>query len=1527
MKSPPPVAWRKALASLLSLQLAFGPFAAPAFAASTKLADEPIAFNASAEPAVVLTVDDSTSMLSDFLPDFVIGAVPGASPGVGGFCRDSTGVMSVPCGFVGSSTSPPYVYSTGGVPFPSYATGNPPNPFAYTASTMPDRRRAWPAPVHSSALNRIYYDPSITYRPPVGADGTPYPDISNFSAVDTDPWDGVSRSVDLTAPVSVGMFCNSDWPESGEWDPAKGGGADCRINGTDYRTVLAPAPATSADYQYPWKSSSGTPDRKFFYYPESNDTSGEWRKTLWCDATSPMWPKVTTPCPTRTTYSCPAGQTYTPPASGTPEPQACFFRRDLTTTSCTTSYSPAGCDTNPLYGSPGPCRGPECLVCTSTRTCTESVVGKEGRCQLASSPAPGSGGSGALCGCSGAGCTLPSCPDYAPPGSGPGTCSGGATPVATTVLDCTNDSGSCGKFLYSPAGNQATAITMLMDAEGAGEVCRRNNRAYPDGTASSPFNYSSAHPKFRTAVSASCPTVPYMATVPRHYWKASVEWCSERVDAPDDKWRGYGKPGTCRDDHDLSRPYPRFYRWGVPKSDPAYLDNVAHPAFERVDLRAAMPTYTHRFWRNGAWQSITRTYGEEMTNYANWFAYYRTRIQAAKTVISQNFTFLDTDFMVGFHTLSNQPNTSFVDPALFDAAQKDRWYQQLFGIQIEMGKQTPNLDAVVRIGELFRNGGNGSLAGSTDPIKLSCQKNYHMLFTDGVTNQPELPSRQVGNVDNTVPALPEPLEVSPPIVAGGPWPSLYREDTAAPMPDTLADYATYYWVTDMRPSMPNNVLVGKDPAPWQHLNFAALSLGTEGVLNSASPGATEAQIAAGSLQWPTPSPSSWKPGASGVDDLWHAAVNARGRFVNAKTSQQLGRGIAAIISDITSPAGSNVGATFGDPNLTPENDVTYVTKFVQGWGGRVQKLRLDPRTGATLAVVWDAEEQLTAQTTPTTAIPEPWYTERRIVTMDESGTVVPFRADSLGATQAATLGTTDEARRQVVEYLRGRRDNEGDDEGQFRVRPSPLGDIVDSQPALVGPPAWPYQDANDPGYSAFKAAMAGRPKRLYVGANDGMLHAFDDATGQEAWAFVPPDFYRNAPPAGNDKAGLIGLTYQPGGLPLFSHRYYVDASPRVVDVDFGGGDWRSLLVVGLGKGGRSYYALDVTDPASIVDEATAARKVLWRFTHADLGYTYGRPTIVKTRAHGWVVVVGSGYNNASGEGKLFFLRARDGALLKTLSTGFGSPSSPSGLAHLSGYTKDFRNQLAEQIYAGDLYGNLWRFDVSDADESRWTVEKLAVLTDAGGSPQPVTTPPRIDVDIVNGVDRWVFVGTGRLLHEDDLSDTQAQRMYAIRDGTYDQPAAIDAPLTPRDLEVVSGVSGLGEGVIAPKGWYDDLPLGERIVKAPVAALGIVAYVSTGLPRDPCEAGQPATIYVRQFGNGESRVQGGSGEFVESVYMPEGIAGLDMIAVYDAGCSVDCFPEPRVGGQGSTASSTLKFANVKLPDILGQHRISWRQLAQ
>jgi type IV pilus assembly protein PilY1 len=1514
MKNRVPIPWRKLVASLLSLNLALGPIATPAYGAATRLADEPIAFTPSAEPAIVLTVDDSTSMLSDFLPDYVIGAVPGASPGVGGFCRDASGLMSVPCGFGGSSTSPPFIFSSGqtlgapNVPYPRYGDGNPPNAFNYGSSTIPDWLRAWPAPVHSSALNRLYYDPSIDYRPPVKYDGTPYPDQTVHASVVADPWSPELRYENLTSSVRVGMWCNSDWPDNTNWDPAGGGGAECRINGTDYSAV---APATPADYRYPWQKQSGADDARY-YWRGASGVNTTWTKSLWCDTTHAKYPKNCT-----TTYVCPVAVPLPPT-----QPQTCFFQSNQTGClpgTTITTYTPAGCNTNPAYSSPGPCVGPECLPCASSSTCTNGVTGQNGRCHLTGTAAPGSGGSNAACNCTGAGCALPACPAYQPPGA----CPVELVPQTT----CSNVTGGCTQRLHDPVTRTNIGITMQQDADGAGEVCRRNNRAYPGGPAAGPFNYPSG--LFNAQRTGSCPTVPGFATVPRHYWKASVEWCATKIEASNDPWRGFGRPGTCQDEHDAAHPYPRFYKWGVPKTDPAYLDNVANPAFERVDLTPAIPGYTHTRWSNNAWQTITRTYAQEMTNYANWFAYYRTRIQAAKTVISQNFTFLDTDFMVGFHTLSNTPGTSYVDPKLFDAAlggQKDKWYRQLFGIQIRMGQQTPNIDAVVRIGELFKGGGNPSLAGSTDPIKLSCQRNFHWLFTDGITNQPALPSTTVGNVDNVVPPLPEPLVVEPPIVAGAAWPPLYREDAAAPMSNTLADYATHYWVTDMRPAMPNDVPLGKDPAPWQHLNFAALSLGTEGVLTAVTPGDVERQIATGAVTWPTPSPNSWKPGSSGVDDLWHAAVNARGRFINAKTSRQLGRGIAQLILDATSPAGSNVGATFANPNLSPGNDYTYVTKFVQGWGGNIQKIRIDPTSGTPLAVLWDAEARLNAQTTPTVAAPTPWYTARRIVTMDEGGAAVPFLRANLGATQASTLGADAAEQERVVEYLRGRRDLEGDEDGQFRVRPSPLGDIVNSQPVRVGPPDWEFVDATDPGYAAFKAARAGRPTRLYVGANDGMLHAFDDATGNEAWAFVPPDFYRKAPPAGNDKNGLLGLTYQPGGLPLYSHRFYVDATPRVVDVDVGGGSWRTLLVTGLGKGGNSYYALDVTDPASITDEASAAGKVLWRFTDADMGYTYGRPTIAKTRAHGWVVVVSAGYNNASGDGKLFVLRASDGALLKTMSTGAGSPANPSGLVHFSGYTQDYRNQLLEQIYAGDLLGNVWRFDVSDADDANWVVERFAVLTDSGGAPQPITTPPRVDVDVANGIDRWVFVGTGRLLHEDDLSDVQPQRMYAMRDGTYRTPGTIAAPLTWSDLDAVAGVRGLGAGVIATKGWYDDLPAGQRIVKAPVAAVGLIAYIGTGLPTDPCEVGQPATVYVRQFGNGESRLQDGGGNTIESVYVPDGAAGLDVVAMHDPACVANCVPDIRLAVVTS-ANSQLLTIRARLPAILGQHRISWRQLGQ
>ena len=158
------------------------------------------------------------------------------------------------------------------------------------------------------------------------------------------------------------------------------------------------------------------------------------------------------------------------------------------------------------------------------------------------------------------------------------------------------------------------------------------------------------------------------------------------------------------------------------------------------------------------------------------------------------------------------------------------------------------------------------------------------------------------------------------------------------------------------------------------------------------------------------------------------------------------------------------------------------------------------------------------------------------------------------------------------------------------------------------------------------------------------------------------------------------------------------------------------------------------------------------------------------------MIVASGYNNPTGNGNLYFVRASDGALLKTMSTGAGTPGTPSGLAHPAAYTKDFHNQLAEQIYAGDLLGNFWRFDVSDADPANWSVGKLANLVDAGGHAQPVTTRRRSKSTSATASIAG-FVGTGKLYDDSDTASTQIQTMYALRDGTLDAPLPLPSPRT------------------------------------------------------------------------------------------------------------------------------------------------------
>jgi type IV pilus assembly protein PilY1 len=320
------------------------------------------------------------------------------------------------------------------------------------------------------------------------------------------------------------------------------------------------------------------------------------------------------------------------------------------------------------------------------------------------------------------------------------------------------------------------------------------------------------------------------------------------------------------------------------------------------------------------------------------------------------------------------------------------------------------------------------------------------------------------------------------------------------------------------------------------------------------------------------------------------------------------------------------------------------------------------------------------------------------------------------------------------------------------------------------------------------------------------------------------------------------------------------------------------------------------------------------------------------------VVVPAGYDNATGLGKIFFIDAATGGKLKEMSTGFGNPGTPAGLAHMAGYTQDFHNQLIEQIYGGDLYGNFWRFDVSDADDGNWTVQKLAYFTDPGGHPQPVTVDPEIKIDIGNGIDRWVFVGTGRLLDDSDLTTPgiadQIQTFYAIRDGTLSTPNPITTPLQRSDLvTIVDQLNGLSAE--PAKGWYDDIPLDEngnpgRIVVAPQAAISVVAYAATWPQTDPCLTGQKSKLFVRGYSFGNSALldpgDATGNTIIPSLDDPTGSVGLNVVFFPP---SADGSIDVRVGvtsGSGPNPGG-VAFYKIKAPAFANSHRMSWRLLGQ
>ncbi|HEY0914416.1 MAG TPA: PilC/PilY family type IV pilus protein, partial [Solimonas sp.] len=808
--------------------------------------------------------------------------------------------------------------------------------------------------------------------------------------------------------------------------------------------------------------------------------------------------------------------------------------------------------------------------------------------------------------------------------------------------------------------------------------------------------------------------------------------------------------------------------------DPGTPDTPAVPpsypgSFRRVDIVSGQ-TYPKAATRSDCSGSAC-SYAQEMTNFANWWAYYHTRMQMMKSSAALAFNPIGDKYRVGFAEINIKSRNKNI--ATFDTATKAAWYTSLRD-SVPDGS-TPLQTALARAGRIYAGANLGS--GGADPVQYSCQQNFSILSSDGYWN---------GDVEDAVQ-----IDGSTPVgQQDGDLDRPYFDGNSSS--NNLADLAAYYYNTDLRTSncvkdginvCTNNVPTGGlDTASHQHMTTFTVGLGIPGLMQyqtdyetatngdyfniktgqpSNASGGICSWLTSGTCAWPNPTSIT----EARIDDLWHAAVNGRGKYYSARDPAALREGLSDALTGVTVRTGSAAAATSSNPNVVAGDNFIFSSTFeTVKWTGELKRQSINVSTGQLNAGVdWSARDQLDNQTTRTiysfdagagasklepflwanlSATQQAWFTTPHINALTQFC--------STGLTCLNSASQTAAAGENLVKFIAGDRTNEGDafDVSKFyRQRDNLLGDIVNAEPVYVKKPLYNYTDS---GYAGFVSAQSGRAGTVYAAANDGMLHAFNADDGSERWAFIPtavmPNLYR-----------LADKDYSK------NHRYFVDGTPAVGDAYINGA-WSTILVGGLNAGGRSYYALDVTNPSS--------PKALWEFSvsggtvnEPNLGLTFGKPEIAKLKDGTWVVMVTSGYNNSSatgspvagnGVGYLYVLNAATGEKIREFSTGTGSAANPSGLAPIRAWVDNTDvNNTAARVYGGDLTGRLYRFDVNgDVGAAGYDTHVLATLG------RPITSRPQLGEVSGNAM---VFIGTGQFLGGTDLSSSGTNSFYAIKD--------------------------------------------------------------------------------------------------------------------------------------------------------------------
>ena len=830
-------------------------------------------------------------------------------------------------------------------------------------------------------------------------------------------------------------------------------------------------------------------------------------------------------------------------------------------------------------------------------------------------------------------------------------------------------------------------------------------------------------------------------------------------------------------------------------------------------------------------------------NFANWYQYHRRRFFSMKSAI---FSLIKSKPNYRYMLSSiNSSNPLVSAPQNSDLnAHNSQLITELKNHPVRV-QGTPLRQALDRTGRYFME------RGSNAPIQNSCQLNFSLLMTDGHWN---------GSFSN----------------------SAIGDEDGDGNSQTLADIAAYYYKTDLRPDLADSSSSGgTGTATHQRMHTITLGFGLKGSLqdsdNDGWPDNNGVKLTANSPLWGNPLDNSGSE--EKINDLWHAAFNSDGLYINSNSTSSLLDGLtkALNVADSRVGSGSSVGITSGS---TSSSSTLFQGLFDSNlWSGNVKAFTINDTGNIGATPLWDAHSRLSETNTNSRMIFFSYPTG------NGQYTAKAFRHSHLTGDWKAALrtkqftlpGISDNTsyEQAVVDFLRGNSTYEGNG---FRTRDSKLGDIVHSSPIWIPPPkeTSPIY-AKDDSYATFKQSYSGRKPLVFVGANDGMLHAFNAATGDEKFAYIPSAF----------KEKLYKLAD-----PTYSHQYYFDATPVVKDAwgDFAPSKgWLSVLTSGFRAGGKGLFALNVTNPDSI-SENNAGDLLLWEFNsagsngnpgsgsnvHANIGYIYGKPAITKLNTGQWAVVTGNGYNsiensNASGKAALFILDIATGHPVKIIETSVGSRNTPNGLSEP--ILVDTNNDgMVDIIYAGDLQGNIWKFDVSGPSPSGWGIAHRdenghSIPLFSAGANQPVTAglaagkhPQRRG--------RMVYFGTGRYLTIDDNTTIgqATQAFYGVWDDDQNNRATsintnnlLAQTITLQSTFTAAKKSSSGQNISSNvtvtaretsrnsinwgqhKGWYINLEYGnsnngERVTTQPILNNGRVMFTTMMPSSNSCGSG-------------------------------------------------------------------------------------------